>query len=668
MHLLRNSSLLIVPLFVPLFVLWALSATALGSFNFSADQTAAESRYEQRERYKTLLYQIKTNQHSRYESNKAELANYPLYPYLEYQSLIHRLSRQSPADVNEFVDQYSDTPLASQLMQNWLYSLGKKGDWRTFISHYDASANNTKENACLHAYALWRSEHVERALQAATDLWLVAYSQPDECDPIFKVWRDNGGLSREIAWQRYENAIMANEVTLANYLERYLSREDKSTAARLKSFHVQPKRLISEKSTGPDTPRGRRILAHGIERLAKQDSAAALKILRNVAPRYQFDPHVLTHLYNLIGVRLARNIDTLPLLESLTIDLTEDQDLVVAQLLTQIKQLNWRSALVYLKLLNEEARQSLRWQYWQGRILLGSGSDADVQQGREIFQSLAQERSFYGFLAADALKLPYNYEDAPETITHEQVHALEETPGVQRSLELFALGEMTRARREWHFTTQDFSNIELRIAARVAEKWGWHNQAIRSTITAKAWDDLAPRFPLAYQDNFIAGSRTEDIPVTWSMAIARQESAFMPDAKSSAGALGLMQLMPATARQVAKESGISFRSNNQLTDPPTNIKLGTAYLGKMFRQFNHNRILASAAYNAGPNRVKNWLDPSLPLDVWIETIPFSETRKYVQNVLVFSSIYSRKLDQRVPLIFDHERRDFSNPELSLRGP
>jgi soluble lytic murein transglycosylase len=300
--------------------------------------------------------------------------------------------------------------------------------------------------------------------------------------------------------------------------------------------------------------------------------------------------------------------------------------------------------------------------------LLGSGSDADVQQGREIFQSLAQERSFYGFLAADALELPYNYEDAPETITHEQVHALEETPGVQRSLELFALGEMTRARREWRFTTQDFSNIELRIAARVAEKWGWHNQAIRSMITAKAWDDLAPRFPLAYQDNFIAGSRTEDIPVTWSMAIARQESAFMPDAKSSAGALGLMQLMPATARQVAKESRISLRSNNQLTDPPTNIKLGTAYLGKMFRQFNHNRILASAAYNAGPNRVKNWLDPSLPLDVWIETIPFSETRKYVQNVLVFSSIYSRKLDQREPLIFAHERRDFSNPELSLIGP
>tara|TARA_R110002072_G_scaffold1598_7_gene13646 strand:+ start:5303 stop:7234 length:1932 start_codon:yes stop_codon:yes gene_type:complete len=641
---------------------------SFASFNFSGDQRSEESRYEQRERYKTLLYQIKSNQHSRYEANKSELVGYPLFPYLEYQSLIHRLSRQTPADIKAFIDQYGDTPLASQLLQNWLYSLAKRGDWKTFINHFDGTTDNTKENTCFHAYALWRNGRTDEALEIAEKLWVVAYSQPDECDAIFKVWRDNNGLTPEIAWRRYESAIMANEITLANYLERFISREDKNTAARLKRFHVQPRRLPTENNYGPDTELGRRILAHGIERLAKRDSESALRTLKKVAGQYQFDPATLTNLYNIIGVRLARNLNTLPLLEELPIDLTADQNLVEAQLLTHIKQLNWNSALVYLYLLPDEAQQSLRWQYWQGRILLGSGSPADIQQGRDIFQSLAQERSFYGFLAADALELPYSYEDTPETITHEQVHALEETPGIQRALELFALGEKTRARREWRFTTDGFSDIELRIAARVAEKWGWHEQAIRAMITAKAWDDLTPRFPLAYQDNFVAGARTEDIPLTWSMAIARQESAFMPDARSSAGAIGLMQLMPATARQVAKEKGVSIRSNNELTDPLTNIKLGTAYLGRMFRRFNHNRILASAAYNAGPNRVAKWLDPTLPLDVWIETIPFAETRNYVQNVLVFSSIYSRKLNQDIPLIFAHERRDFSNPELSLTLP
>ncbi|MFT4798752.1 MAG: soluble lytic murein transglycosylase [Candidatus Azotimanducaceae bacterium] len=644
------------------------TTTSHASFNFSGDQLADESRYEQRERYKKLLYQIKTNQHSRYESGKAALANYPLYPYLEYQSLIFRLSKQTSASIDEFVTQYGDTPLAGQLLQNWLYSLGKRGEWKTFESHFDANADNTKENACYHAYTMWRANRIDEALRKAKDLWLVPFSQPDECDPIFKVWRDADGLSREVAWQRYESAITKNQITLGTYLERFLDRADKSAAARLKRFHTKPRQLNRKTAAGPDSERGRFIVSHGIERLARRDAKQALETLNQIRGQYQFSPETLTHLYTEIGIRLARNPNTLGLLEDLPIDLTADEKLVEAQLLTHLKQLNWSTALVFLNLLPDESQASLRWQYWQARILLGSGSAADVQEGRDIFINLSKERSFYGFMAADTLKLPYSYEDTPEAISHEQVHALEETPGIQRALELFALDEKTRARREWNFTTQDFSDIELRIAARVAEKWGWHEQAIRAMITAKAWDDLGPRFPIAYRDNFITGARTEDIPLTWSMAIARQESAFMTDAKSSAGALGLMQLMPATARQVAREQGIPLRSSNQLTDPLTNIQLGTAYLGKMFRRFNHNRILASAAYNAGPKRVSGWLDSSLPLDVWIETIPFSETRNYVQNVLVFSSIYSRKLGQNTPLIFAHERRDFSNPEVGLNSP
>ena len=637
------------------------------SFNFSGDQSAEESRYEQRERYKELLYQIKTNQHTRYESNKSDLVNYPLYPYLEYQSIIHRLSRQSAADISAFVAQYKDTPLADQLLQNWFYSLGKRGEWETLAANYDTSADNTTENQCFHAYALWRTGEIEASLLRATELWLVPYSQPDECDPLFKVWRDADRLTPEIAWQRYEAAILKNETTLASYLERYVDKADREAATRLRNFHVRPRRL-ADSTPGPNTERGRRILAHGIERLARRDAQQALETLDVLDDQFDFEPETLKNLYIQIGIRLARDPDTIDLLEDLPIDLTDDDGLVEAQLLSHIKQLNWGTALVYLNLLSTEAQSESRWRYWKGRILLGSGTTADIQQGREIFSKLATERGFYGFLAADVLSQPYSYEDSPEVITHEQIHALEETPGIQRALELFTLHEKTRARREWYFTTKDFSDIELRIAARVAEKWGWHEQAIRAMISARAWDDLDPRFPIAYRDNFIVGARSEDIPLTWSMAIARQESAFMTDARSSAGALGLMQLMPATARQVAREKGISYRSSNELIDPLTNIQLGTAYLGRMFRRFNHNRILASAAYNAGPTRVARWLDSSLPMDVWIETIPFKETRNYVQNVLVFSSIYSRKLEQQVPLIFEHEKRDFSAPTLTLREP
>ena len=237
-------------------------------------------------------------------------------------------------------------------------------------------------------------------------------------------------------------------------------------------------------------------------------------------------------------------------------------------------------------------------------------------------------------------------------------------PGMRRAEELFALNELTSARREWRFTTREFSPREQQIAARVTQGWGQYHQSIRAMIDAKAWDDLAIRFPLAYHDSFKLNTQAKNISLPWGIAIARQESAFMPDARSGAGAMGLMQLMPATAKQTAQRHGVKYTSRQQLIDPETNIQLGTAYLSSMLQLFNNNRILASAAYNAGPTRVRGWLNPELPLDIWIETIPFKETRNYVQNVLMFTSIYARRLNQTLPMIDPSEWRDFYQPEAS----
>ena len=215
------------------------------------------------------------------------------------------------------------------------------------------------------------------------------------------------------------------------------------------------------------------------------------------------------------------------------------------------------------------------------------------------------------------------------------------------------------ARREWLNSVNQFSNREQQIAGYVAQRWGWHKRAIQSMIDAEAWDDLDVRFPLAYRDSFIANTVKADIPVTFGFAIARQESAFMPDAKSSAGALGLMQMIPSTAKITAKRHNLRFANTNVLINPHTNITFGTAHLGTLMRRFNNNRILVSVAYNAGPGRVQSWLDPTLPVDAWIETIPFTETRNYVQNVLMFAAIYGNRLKTSQPLIMAHERAAFS---------
>jgi soluble lytic murein transglycosylase len=638
-------------------LLFAGMESAQASFNYTGDQTNQESRFEQRRQYKKLLAYLQTNQFSKFNREKSSLENYPLYPYLEYQYLIRRMSRQRPEDILAFTTQYADTPLANQLLTNWFYSLGKRGQWQTLVAHYSNDQGATKENRCLHAYGLHRVGKTEEAMARAQALWLVPFSQPDECDSIFKLWRDQGSLTDELAWQRYEAAIIENEITLANYLERYLATNDRPDATKLKRFHVRPRRLASESLPDLRDERGLRIFNNGLHRLTRRDVDLALKVLEKNVNRLQEQGASLDQFYTDIAIRLVRDNKDLAPLENFPIDLTANQALVEAQIRRQLRDRNWGTALTMLNLVDES--DSARWKYWRARILLELGTLEGASESQSIFNEIATERDFYGFLAADRLGKAYNFEDTPESITHEQVHALEETPGIQRALELFTLEESTRARREWNFTTQKFSDVELRIAARVAEKWGWHEQAIRAMIKARAWDDLQPRFPLAYRDNFVLGSRKEDIPVTWSLAIARQESAFMADARSSAGALGLMQLMPATAQQVARETNRRLRSNQELTDPTINIELGTAYLGRMFRRFSHNRVLASAAYNAGPSRVDRWIDASLPVDIWIETIPFQETRNYVQNVLMFSTIYSRKLGQQSPMIYQHELLDFA---------
>ena len=185
-------------------------------------------------------------------------------------------------------------------------------------------------------------------------------------------------------------------------------------------------------------------------------------------------------------------------------------------------------------------------------------------------------------------------------------------------------------------------------------------------IQSKSWDSLSERFPVAHKDIFTRHARQLDIPISWSLAVARQESAFMPDARSSAGARGLMQLMPSTARIIARTEGIKYSSRSKLLDVDFNIRLGSHYLSWMLVRYNNNRILASAAYNAGPGNVDKWLDKDLALDAWIETIPFKETRNYVKNVLAYSAIYNYLLDQESPFIFSGEKEQFGNLKPSER--
>ncbi len=309
----------------------------------------------------------------------------------------------------------------------------------------------------------------------------------------------------------------------------------------------------------------------------------------------------------------------------------------------------------YARQMPGDLASTSRWRYWQARSLQLAQPNSRESLG--LYQPVAGERDFYGFLSADRINAPYQLNHKPMAIDPRVMQKVRNTAGIRRALEFHARGQIGDGRREWYHVARLFSREELVAQARLGYEMEWYFPAIRSISMAQYWDDLDVRFPMAHQGTLTREARSRGLHSSWVFAITRQESGFMADARSHVGAMGLMQLMPATAKETARRFGIPLRSPQQALNPDVNIQLGAAYLSQVYGQFGGNRILASAAYNAGPGRVRQWLSGNerMPFDIWIETIPFDETRQYVQNVLSYSVIYGEKLGAPQKLVEWHER-------------
>ena len=291
------------------------------------------------------------------------------------------------------------------------------------------------------------------------------------------------------------------------------------------------------------------------------------------------------------------------------------------------------------------------WRYWRAMALQRAGQ---VLAANAEFQSLAAERSYYGFLAADELDLPYALEHTDLTSDEDQLAKMASRSDLLRARELYLVGLDGRGRSEWDAVVAYFTPTEKAQAAILADRWGWHSRAILTAASIGEYDDLSLRYPLPFENDFKQHSSAAQISTPWAYGIARSESLFMRDIRSSAGAIGLMQLMPATGRTVAREINLPYFGLDTLTDPQANIRLGTMYLGAMARRYGGNRVLATAAYNAGPHRVDRWMPEQGSIDarIWIENIPFDETRKYVRRVLLAETIFHWRMTGRLQRLSD----------------
>ncbi|EPN40795.1 lytic transglycosylase domain-containing protein, partial [Pseudomonas syringae] len=394
----------------------------------------------------------------------------------------------------------------------------------------------------------------------------------------------------------------------------------------------------------------------GLRRLAKDDPQKALSMLDGYSATMHFSREEQVEIAKEIGLTLARRYDDRAL-EVMTKYDPELRDNTVTEwrLRLLLRLGRWEEAYELARRLPKDLAATNRWRYWEARSLELAQPNSPLIAS--LYKDVAKERDFYGFLAADRTQSPYQLNNKPLVLSQALINKVRNTPGVRRALEFHDRGEIVDGRREWYHVSRLFNRDEMVAQAKLAYDLKWYFPAIRTISQAQYWDDLDIRFPMAHRDTLVREAKVRGLHSSWVFAITRQESAFMDDARSGVGASGLMQLMPATAKETARKFSIPLSSPQQVLDPDTNIQLGAAYLSSVHAQFNGNRVLASAAYNAGPGRVRQWLKGAnhLAFDVWVESIPFDETRQYVQNVLSYSVIYGQKLNSPQPLVDWHER-------------
>jgi len=621
--------------------------------------TAAQSVHavdlsQQRQYYDEAKRALAKGDTGPYRMYASALADYPLEPYLAYDELTARLKTASNAEIEKFLAEHGDLPQANWMKLRWLRWLAERGDWQPFVKYYDPKMNFVELDCLYGQYLLGHGKKAE-GYASAEKLWMTGKTLPAACDGFFAQWATDGQLPEQKRWQRAKLAATAGNYSLATTLVNSLN----SLAPQgklLLDIAKKPEMLNNPAQFAPVDEAMSDVVGLGLRRLAKQDPQKAMEMLDGYAARMHFSHEEKVQIAKEIGLTLARRYDgrALEVMTKYDPDL-RDNTVTEWRLRLLLRLGKWEDAYELTRRLPKDLADTNRWRYWEARSLELAQPKSPLIPS--LYKDVAKERDFYGFLAADRTQSSYQLNNKPLLLSQALITKVRNTPGVRRALEFHDRGQIVDGRREWYHVSRHFSRDEMVAQAKLAYDLKWYFPAIRTISQAQYWDDLDIRFPMAHRDTLVREAKVRGLHSSWVFAITRQESAFMDDARSGVGASGLMQLMPATAKETARKFSIPLASPQQVLDPDKNIQLGAAYLSQVHSQFNGNRVLASAAYNAGPGRVRQWLKGAnhLAFDVWVESIPFDETRQYVQNVLSYSVIYGQKLNSPQPLVDWHER-------------
>jgi soluble lytic murein transglycosylase len=582
---------------------------------------------------------------SKFQQLRPGLETYALDYFLDYLYLSHRLTT-APGQILDFLTRYEGWPYAELLRSQWLHFLAKRGAWDTYSKAYRYRDSPVLRCAMLRA-RLHSGDH-SGVLEETRELWLAGESQPPMCDPLFDRLYASGLVTNQLIWQRVRLAMAEGNTSLAGYLARKLPTEEQAWVSLWRDVHNNSAKNLDRPALRRDDPMAKEIIIYGIKRLARSDAEKAAARWRSFQADVHFSEQERAAVIKRIATQAARQessiaeqwLDAVP---------TADIDASVQrwQIMLGLEKQDWSAIERWTSEPPHPGMTELRWRYWRARALEKLGRQAAAQ---ELYQSLANERDYYGFLAADRLGTEYQFRHSP--VANNQRILTDITAKLERAREFYHHGMRLAARREWQYAITGLDRSGLEHAALLANQLGWHDRAILTMGKAESYDDLELRFPMPYQELLLQYAKRRNLEPAFVFSIVRSESAFMEDAISASGALGLMQVMPATGRHTAKQIGFNLKRSDDLRTAHSNVPIGSAYLRMMIDRFQGNTILATSAYNAGPHRVERWLPQQqcVPADIWIDTIPIQETRRYTRRNVFYTALYQWRLGGPVTAI------------------
>ena len=608
-------------------------------------QSRESSRYD--ELINDMAQAYKVRDRRKLAQMLPQFRGYILEPWAAYWELSARLDDASPAEIQDFLRRYSGTYQEDRLRAEWLLVLGKNRDWAAFNREYPQYRMG--DDKSVRCYALL-ADHLGTGADInaqVAELWLSLRDADEGCAAAAEQVTKDHSERQHMAWQRARLGMENDRLRIATQAVGILN---DSWVKTVNAIYLNPGKYLNDKLTAI-RPQTRELVSLALIRQAYLEPAEAAQEVEKLRWKAQLTQEEKSWIWGVIGKRAAQRLssDALSYFSNGQFSQMHEDHLAWAAR-AALRAGNWRLVQLAISAMPPNLRSDATWAYWNARAQLALAStDSAKAEALRQFEGIAGTRGFYEQLAAEELGRKISPPDRPVPLTPAEREAARTNPGLVRALAAIQVGLRSEGVREWNYTTSlhvrgGMDDRALLAAADLACRAEVWDRCINTSERTRNAIDMEQRFPMPFKDAVVARARQISLDPAYVYGLIRQESRFIMDARSSVGASGLMQVMPATAKWTAKKIGLTDYHGGRITDRDTNIAIGTGYLKLVLDSFDGSMPLAAAAYNAGPSRSRTWRGqtggPVLEGAIWAENVPFSETRDYVKKVLSNTTNYA----------------------------